>query len=66
LGLKKGAFPPQSDLDVAWVIKYARSEESAGLKGIDVFKFLVELSQNIQGEPLKGESISLEAILRAI
>jgi len=43
LGLKKGAFSPQSDLDLAWVIKYARSEEPADLKGIDVFKFLVEL-----------------------
>ena len=44
LGLKKGAFSPQSDLDLAWVIKYARSEEPADLKGIDVFKFLVELA----------------------
>jgi len=44
LGLKKGAFSPQSDLDLAWVIKYARSEEPADLKGIDVFKFLVELT----------------------
>jgi hypothetical protein len=46
LGLKKGAFSPQSDLDLAWVIKYARSEEPADLKGIDVFKFLVELALN--------------------
>jgi hypothetical protein len=44
LGLKKGAFSPQSDLDLAWVIKYARNEEPANLKGIDVFKFLVELA----------------------
>jgi len=44
LGLKKGAFSPQSDLDLAWVIKYARSEEPADLKGIDVFEFLVELA----------------------
>jgi hypothetical protein len=44
LGLKKGAFSPQSDLDLAWVIKYARSEEPADLKGIDVFKLLVELA----------------------
>jgi hypothetical protein len=44
LGLKKGAFSPQSDLHLAWVIKYARSEEPADLKGIDVFKFLVELA----------------------
>ena len=43
LGLKKGAFSPENDLDLAWVIKYARSEEPADLKGIDVFKFLVEL-----------------------
>jgi hypothetical protein len=44
LGLKKGAFSPQSDFDLAWVIKYARSEEPADLKGIDVFKFLFELA----------------------
>ena len=44
LGLKKGAFSPQSDLDRAWVMKYTRSEEPADLKGIDVFKFLVELA----------------------
>lgn len=44
LGLKKGVFSPQSDLDLAWVIKYARKEERADLQGIDVFKFLVELA----------------------
>ena len=44
LGLKKGAFSPENDLDLAWVIKYARSEEPADLKDIDVFKFLVELA----------------------
>jgi len=44
LGLKKGAFSPQSNLDLAWVMKYARREEPADLKGIDVFKFLVELA----------------------
>jgi len=44
LGLKRGAFSPDNDLDLAWVIKYARSEEPADLKGIDVFKFLVELA----------------------
>ena len=44
LGLKKGAFSPQSDLDLAWVIKYARREEPADLQGIDVFEFLVELA----------------------
>jgi hypothetical protein len=44
LGMKKGAFSSKSDLDLAWVIKYARSEELADLKGIDVFKFLVELA----------------------
>ena len=44
LGLKKGAFSAQKDLDLAWVINYARSEEPADLKGTDVFKFLVELA----------------------
>jgi hypothetical protein len=44
LGMKKGAFSPKSDLDLAWVIKYVRGEEPADLTGIDVFKFLVELA----------------------
>jgi hypothetical protein len=44
LGLKKGAFSPQRDLDLAWVTKYARNEEPADLKGVDVFKFLFELA----------------------
>ena len=44
LGLKKGAFSAQRDLDLAWIIKYARGGERADLKGIDVFKFLVELA----------------------
>jgi len=44
LGLKKGAFSPENDLDLAWIIKYARSEEPADLTGIDVFKFLAELA----------------------
>jgi hypothetical protein len=44
LGLKKGVFSPQSDLDLAWVIKYARSEEPADLQGIDVFEFLAEMA----------------------
>jgi hypothetical protein len=43
LGLKKGAFSPQNDSDLAWVIEYARSEVPADLTGIDVFEFLVEL-----------------------
>jgi hypothetical protein len=50
LGLKKGPFSPQSDLDRAWVIKYAQDEEPADLQGIDVFEFLVQLA------PDKGES----------
>jgi len=44
LGLKKGAFSPQSDLDLAWVMKYARSEEPVDLQGMDVFEFLAELA----------------------
>ena len=44
LGLKKGAFSPQNDLDLAWVMQYARGEETADLEGMDVFKFLVELA----------------------
>jgi hypothetical protein len=44
LGLKKGAFSPQSDSDLAWVMRYARREETADLQGIDVFEFLAELA----------------------
>jgi len=44
LGLKKGAFSPENDLDLAWVMQYAQGEKTADLKGIDVFKFLVELT----------------------
>jgi hypothetical protein len=44
LGLKKGPFSPERDSDLPWVIKYARSEQPADLKGMDVFKFLVELA----------------------
>ena len=53
LGLKKGAFSPQSDSDLTWVISYARSEEPADLKGIDVFKFLVQLA--LDKSQFKGE-----------
>ena len=44
LGLKKGDFSPQNDLDLAWVMQYARGEKTADLRGIDVFKFLGELA----------------------
>ena len=44
LGLKKGAFSPENDLDLAWVMQYVQGEKIADLKGIDVFKFLVELA----------------------
>ncbi|MBW1752705.1 MAG: hypothetical protein JRJ46_06300 [Deltaproteobacteria bacterium] len=44
LGLKKGIFSQQSDLDVAWVMQYARGEKIADLQGIDVFEFLSELA----------------------
>jgi hypothetical protein len=44
LGLKKGAFSPENDLDLAWVMQYAQGEKIADLKGIDVFKLLVELA----------------------
>jgi len=44
LGLKKGPFSPKSASDLAWVIKYARGEEPADLKGINVFEFLVEMA----------------------
>jgi hypothetical protein len=44
LGLKKGTFRPQSDLDLAWVMQYARGEGTADLQGIDVFEFLAGLA----------------------
>ena len=44
LGLKKGAFSPEDDLDLAWVMQYVHSEKAADLKGMDVFKFLAELA----------------------
>ncbi len=40
LGLKKGAFSPESDSDLAWVMQYVRGREPADLQGIDVFEFL--------------------------
>ena len=45
LGLKKGAFSPQNDSDLAWVLKCARGEEHPDLQGIDVFVFLAELGE---------------------
>jgi hypothetical protein len=44
LGLKKGAFSPQGDLDLAWVMQYAQGEKTADIQGIDVFAFLSELA----------------------
>jgi hypothetical protein len=44
LGLRKGAFSKQSDLDLAWVMQYAQGEKIADLQGIDVFEFLAELA----------------------
>ena len=44
LALKKGVFSPQSDLDLAWVMQYARGGERADLQGIGVFEFLAEMA----------------------
>ncbi len=44
LGLKKGEFSPENDLDLAWVMQYALNEKAADLKGIDVFQFLCTLA----------------------
>ena len=44
LGLKKGAFSRQNDIDIAWVMQCARGEETADLQGVDVFGFLAELA----------------------
>ena len=44
LGLKKGPFSPKSETDFAWIMRYARGEEPADLRGMDVFEFLAELA----------------------
>ena len=44
LGIKKGAFSPQRDLDLDWFGQYLRGEKAADLQGIEVFEFLVELA----------------------
>jgi len=44
LGLKKGIFSPKRDLDLAWVMQYARGEKTPDLQGIAVFEFLSELA----------------------
>jgi len=57
LGLKKGPFSPEEDVDLAWVIQYARGEKTADLKGMDVFNFLAELALQKARTPfhLSGE-----------
>jgi hypothetical protein len=42
--MKKGAFKPRNDEDLAWFIKYNMKKEQVDLKGIDVFKFLADLA----------------------
>ena len=44
LGLRKGIFSPQKDLDLAWVLQYAQGEKTADLQGPEVFEFLAELA----------------------
>ena len=44
LGLKRGKFSPQNDLDLNWVLKYARGKELPDLKDVQVFEFLSELA----------------------
>jgi hypothetical protein len=44
LSLKKGAFSPQNDADLAWVLQYARGEGRPDLQGAEVFEFLAELA----------------------
>jgi hypothetical protein len=58
LGLKKGVFSPQDDLDLAWVMRYARGEETADLEGMDVFKFLAELAPGGDSCSFRGGSSS--------
>jgi hypothetical protein len=55
LGLKKGSFSPDNDLDLAWVMQYARGEKTADLNGIDVFNFLAELALE-KAQAQKGQN----------
>jgi hypothetical protein len=54
-GLKKGPFSKQCDLDIAWVMQYARGEKIADLQGIDVFEFLSELALE-KAQTQKGQN----------
>lgn len=44
LGLKKGAFSQEDDLDLAWAMQYAGGEKKADLKDMEVFNFLADLA----------------------
>ena len=44
LGLRKGTFSPQKDLDLAWVMQYAQGEKAGDLQGPEVFQFLADLA----------------------
>ena len=44
LGMKRGDFSPERDLDLDWFGQYVRGEEAADLQGMDVFEFLSELA----------------------
>ena len=44
VSLKKGAFSPKRDLDLAWLERYVRGEETADLQGREVFEFLADLA----------------------
>jgi hypothetical protein len=55
LGLKKGMFLQQDDLDFAWVMQYAKGEKIADLQGIDVFKFLAEQALE-KAQPQRGQN----------
>ncbi|RJR43338.1 MAG: hypothetical protein C4576_14675 [Desulfobacteraceae bacterium] len=44
LGLKRGAFSPEDDSDLAWIMQYAVGKKTADLQGIAVFEFLADLA----------------------
>lgn len=56
LGLKKGEFSPENDLDLAWVMQYALNEKAADLKDIDVFQFLCALGLE-KARAQKGQNL---------
>jgi hypothetical protein len=55
IGLRKGAFSPQNDMDLARIMKCARRQELPDLEGAEVFQFLAELALKSRRGQTRGE-----------